>query len=44
MIRYVVCTCNSLLREASIEAKQSGQRGISANDVRKVTEVRDGLN
>ncbi|KAI9792327.1 MAG: hypothetical protein M1816_002552 [Peltula sp. TS41687] len=28
----------TLLREASIEAKQSGQRAISANDVRKVTE------
>lgn len=28
-----------LMKEASINAKQAGERGISANSVKKVTEV-----
>jgi hypothetical protein len=30
----------SLMREASIHAKQAGEKGISARNIRKVTEVR----
>lgn len=35
----MVNTLNSLMREATINAKQAGERGISAKSVKKVTEV-----
>ena len=31
---------NSLMKEASTNAKKAGERGVSAKNVKKVTEVR----
>jgi hypothetical protein len=39
-ILAAVLTGHRLMKEASINAKQSGERGISAKNVKKVTEVR----
>ena len=34
---------NSLMREAAIDSKQAGERGITARSVKKVTGVREAI-
>lgn len=36
---YVLLTINRLMREASIRSRKAGEKGISARNIRRVTEV-----